>query len=448
MESSSQVNTTEVDSESITVSQKAEKSVLGSIILSNDTITEISSILDSEDFYYIAHKTIYSVMLELFKESIPIDVLTVVEKLRSIGKLEDIGGFLYISTLPSITDHTQNVESYAKIVKEKSKLRQIVSACNNIISEANSGKTVDEVLEMSEKTMFDISNQNNTKSLRHIKNVLMSTYDVIEQNYKNKGSMTGLDTGFIDLNYITNGLQRTDLIVVGARPAVGKTAFALNLANNAAKKGAKVAVFSLEMADTQLALRLLAAECKVELGKLKSGELEEEDWMKIVNSISVIADNNIYVNQTANINLVEIRSQCRKLKMQQGLDMIVIDYIQLMLPEANSENRQQEISKISRGLKILAKELNCVIVALSQVSRASENRSDHKPRLSDLRESGAIEQDADIVMFLYRDELFNEETEKKNITEVIIAKHRNGEIGTVELVWNGKYQLLLDLEKY
>jgi len=432
MESSSQVNTTEVDSESITVSQKAEKSVLGSIILSNDAITEISSILDSEDFYYVAHKTIYSVMLELFKESIPIDVLTVAEKIRSIAKLDEVGGFIYISTLPSITDHTQNVESYAKIVKEKSKLRQIVSACNNIISEANSGKTVDEVLEMSEKTMFDISNQNNTKSLRHIKNVLMSTYDVIEQNYKNKGSMTGLDTGFIDLNYITNGLQRTDLIVVGARPAVGKTAFALNLANNAAKKGAKVAVFSLEMADTQLA----------------SGELEEEDWMKIVNSISVIADNNIYVNQTANINLVEIRSQCRKLKMQQGLDMIVIDYIQLMLPEANSENRQQEISKISRGLKILAKELNCVIVALSQVSRASENRSDHKPRLSDLRESGAIEQDADIVMFLYRDELFNEETEKKNITEVIIAKHRNGEIGTVELVWNGKYQLLLDLEKY
>lgn len=435
------------NSEKLTVSEKAEQSVLGAILLNNDSLTEVAGVLTFQDFYYNAHQIIYSAMLELYKKAEPVDFVTLTEKIRPITNLEDVGGYSYIASLPSVIDYTKNIDYYAQIVKEKSRLRQVIQACNQIISTAQTGKSVEEVLEISEKTMFDIAQDSSSKNLRHIKDVLMSTYEVIEENYKNKGSMTGLDTGFTDLNFMTNGLQRTDLIVVGARPAVGKTAFALNIAHNAAKKGAKVAVFSLEMADTQLALRILAAECKVELSKLKSGELEEADWLKLVDSISVIAKNPVYINQTANINLMEIRSQCRKLKMQKGLDLIVIDYIQLMLPESNSENRQQEISKISRGLKILAKELDCTIMALSQVSRASEIRANHRPMLSDLRESGAIEQDADIVMFLYRDELFNPDTEDKNLTEVIIAKHRSGEIGTVKLVWSGKYQLLLNAER-
>lgn len=435
------------NSEKLTVSEKAEQSVLGAILLNNDSLTEVAGVLTFQDFYYNAHQIIYSAMLELYKKAEPVDFITLTEKIRPITNLEDVGGYSYIASLPSVIDYTKNIDYYAQIVKEKSRLRQVIQACNQIISTAQTGKSVEEVLEISEKTMFDIAQDSSSKNLRHIKDVLMSTYEVIEENYKNKGSMTGLDTGFTDLNFMTNGFQRTDLIVVGARPAVGKTAFALNIAHNAAKKGAKVAVFSLEMADTQLALRILAAECKVELSKLKSGELEEEDWLKLVDSISVIAKNPVYINQTANINLMEIRSQCRKLKMQKGLDLIVIDYIQLMLPESNSENRQQEISKISRGLKILAKELDCTIMALSQVSRASEIRANHRPMLSDLRESGAIEQDADIVMFLYRDELFNPDTEDKNLTEVIIAKHRSGEIGTVKLVWSGKYQLLLNAER-
>lgn len=435
------------NSEKLTVSEKAEQSVLGAILLNNDSLTEVAGVLAFQDFYYNAHQIIYSAMLELYKKAEPVDFITLTEKIRPITNLEDVGGYSYIASLPSVIDYTKNIDYYAQIVKEKSRLRQVIQACNQIISTAQTGKSVEEVLEISEKTMFDIAQDSSSKNLRHIKDVLMSTYGVIEENYKNKDSMTGLDTGFTDLNFMTNGLQRTDLIVVGARPAVGKTAFALNIAHNAAKKGAKVAVFSLEMADTQLALRILAAECKVELSKLKSGELEEADWLKLVDSISVIAKNPVYINQTANINLMEIRSQCRKLKMQKGLDLIVIDYIQLMLPESNSENRQQEISKISRGLKILAKELDCTIMALSQVSRASEIRANHRPMLSDLRESGAIEQDADIVMFLYRDELFNPDTEDKNLTEVIIAKHRSGEIGTVKLVWSGKYQLLLNAER-
>ena len=434
-------------SEKLTVSEKAEQSVLGAILLNNDSLTEVAGVLTFQDFYYNAHQIIYSAMLELYKKAEPVDFITLTEKIRPITNLEDVGGYSYIASLPSVIDYTKNIDYYAQIVKEKSRLRQVIQACNQIISTAQTGKSVEEVLEISEKTMFDIAQDSSSKNLRHIKDVLMSTYEVIEENYKNKGSMTGLDTGFTDLNFMTNGFQRTDLIVVGARPAVGKTAFALNIAHNAEKKGAKVAVFSLEMADTQLALRILAAECKVELSKLKSGELEEADWLKLVDSISVIAKNPVYINQTANINLMEIRSQCRKLKMQKGLDLIVIDYIQLMLPESNSENRQQEISKISRGLKILAKELDCTIMALSQVSRASEIRANHRPMLSDLRESGAIEQDADIVMFLYRDELFNPDTEDKNLTEVIIAKHRSGEIGTVKLVWSGKYQLLLNAER-
>ncbi|MGP1568789.1 MAG: replicative DNA helicase [Peptoanaerobacter stomatis] len=432
----------------ITISAKAEQSVLGSILIDNDTIIEISNILSMDDFNYDAHKAIYKSMLELYTSSKPIDFLTLTNAIKNSVNIEEVGGYEYISKLPSIPDYSSNAVHYAKIVKEKSTLRKLVKASQDIINTAKSGKSVENVLDEAEHTIFNISQEKTKSTLHHIKDVLTDTYSVIEQNYKNKGSMTGITTGFIDLNHITNGWQKTDLILVAARPATGKTAFALNLAHNASKDGKKVAVFSLEMSETQLAQRILSAESKVELKKLKTGELEEEDWQKLINAISVMTKYPIYINDTAGINLLEIRSECRKLKMQKGLDMIVIDYLQLMESEVRTESRQQEISKISRGLKILAKELGCPIIALSQLSRAPEQRTNHRPMLSDLRESGAIEQDADIVMFLYRDEIYNPDTDKKNVTEVILAKHRSGEIGTVELAWHGKYQLFLSLETY
>ena len=442
------INEQNIDNNDITISLKAEQSVLGSIIIDNDAIINVSNIIVSDDFSYDTHKIIYQAMIDLYTQSKPIDLLTITENIRNITNLEEVGGYTYISSLTSIADYSKNVDYYAQIVKEKSTLRQLVSASKSIIETATSGKTVEQVLDVAEKSIFDISQEKNRSSLNHIKDVLIATYDVIEQNYKNKGRMTGITTGFADLNFMTNGLQSTDLILVAARPATGKTAFALNLAYNAAKSGKKVAIFSLEMSKTQLVQRVLSAESKVELKKIKTGELEEEDWPKLINSISLMTKYDIYINDTAGINLLEIRSECRKLKMQKGLDMIVIDYLQLMESEGNNQNRQQEISKISRGLKILAKEMECPIIALSQLSRAPELRTNHRPMLSDLRESGAIEQDADIVMFLYRDEIYNPDTDKKNVTEVILAKHRSGEIGTVELAWHAKYQLFLNLESY
>lgn len=437
-------NTTSTDKD-LTISEKAEQSVLSSILMDNDAITTVASILKQNDFYYTAHQLIYSVMLELYKEAIPIDYVTLVEKIRLVANIEDVGGNKYIATLPSMYDYSKNVEYYAKIVKEKSKLRQLIHACNSIIATASSGRSAESVLNIAEKTMVDISNQgDNTKNLRHMQDLMVSVYEMMDENYKKKGKLTGMDTGFADINYYTNGFQKTDMVVVGARPGIGKTAFALNLANNVSKTGAKVAIFSLEMSDVQLGLRLVAAESRIELTKIKTSKLEEDGWIKVIDAISVLRKRNMYTNQTPEITLSEIRTQCRKLKMQQGLDMIVIDYIQLMQSDNDKNmNREQEVAEISRGLKLLAKELNCTVVALSQLNRGSERTKEKRPMLSDLRESGSIEQDADIVMLLYRDD--SPEAEKKNVTEVIIAKNRSGETGLVELVWLGEYQLLLDL---
>lgn len=444
MDAENKINTSQND---VTVSVDAEVSVLGSIMINNDAIVAVASIIDADDFNYDAHKLIYTAMLELYTDSLPIDVLTLGEKIRTIANLDYIGGANYISQLAANVDYLENVETYAKIVKEKSDLRKIIRSSNEIINYANTGKNVEEVLEFAEQSIFDISQDKKSAGFSSIKDVLNLTYDAIEQNYKNKGTLTGVDTGFIDLNAITNGLQKTDLILIAARPATGKTAFALNLAQNAAKKNRSVALFSLEMSKTQLAQRILSATSKVEMKNIKSGDISEEEWQKIIDGISMMNEYKIQINDSAGINAAQIRSLCRKLKMQKGLDLIVIDYLQLMQGSLRTENRQQEISNISRNLKILAKELDCPVVALSQLSRAPEQRTNHRPMLSDLRESGAIEQDADVVMFLYRDEIYNPDTDKKNVTEVIIAKHRNGEIGTVELGWAGKYQLFFDLTR-
>lgn len=423
-------------------SVESEQSILGSILLDKDAIITVTETIKPDDFYKEAHKIIYECMITLSNKGEPIDLITLTEELRKQGHLNDIGGISYITSLSTIVPTTSNVKYYADIVKEKSVLRKLIKASNEIINLGYSGATkIEDVLEQAEKSIFDISQEKTSDDFKSINLVLMDAYDMIEKLYTNKSDVTGITTGFKDLNKKINGLQRTDLILIAARPAMGKTAFSLNLVQNAALKGdASVAVFSLEMSKEQLVQRMLSSQSSVELKKIKTGTLNDNDWPRIIDAMAVLSDAKIQIDDTPGIKISELRSKCRKLKIEKGLDLVLIDYLQLMEGEGNNESRQQEISKISRSLKILAKELNCPVVALSQLSRAPEQRADHRPMLSDLRESGAIEQDADIVMFLYRDEYYHADSESKNIGEVIIAKNRHGETGSVELVWLGEVQ--------
>ncbi|HCU2820516.1 TPA: replicative DNA helicase [Clostridioides difficile] len=423
-------------------SVESEQSILGSILLDKDAIITVTETIKPDDFYKEAHKIIYECMITLSNKGEPIDLITLTEELRKQGHLNDIGGISYITSLSTIVPTTSNVKYYADIVKEKSVLRKLIKASNEIINLGYSGATkIEDVLEQAEKSIFDISQEKTSDDFKSINLVLMDAYDMIEKLYTNKSDVTGITTGFKDLNKKINGLQRTDLILIAARPAMGKTAFSLNLVQNAALKGdASVAVFSLEMSKEQLVQRMLSSQSSVELKKIKTGTLNDNDWPRIIDAMAVLSGAKIHIDDTPGIKISELRSKCRKLKIEKGLDLVLIDYLQLMEGEGNNESRQQEISKISRSLKILAKELNCPVVALSQLSRAPEQRADHRPMLSDLRESGAIEQDADIVMFLYRDEYYHADSESKNIGEVIIAKNRHGETGSVELVWLGEVQ--------
>lgn len=423
-------------------SVESEQSILGSILLDKDAIITVTETIQPEDFYKEAHKIIYECMLKLNSKNEPIDLITLTEELKKQDALENIGGISYITSLSTIVPTTTNVKYYADIVKEKSVLRKLIKVSNDILNLGyDKSVKVEDILEQAEKKIFDISQEKSSEDFKSINSVLMDAYDMIEKLYTNKEDITGITTGFEDLNKKINGLQRTDLILVAARPAMGKTAFSLNLVQNAALKGnASVAVFSLEMSKEQLVQRMLSAQSNVELKKIKTGNLDENDWPRIIDAMSVLSNANIFIDDTPGIKMSELRSKCRKLKIEKGLDFILIDYLQLMEGEGNNESRQQEISKISRSLKIIAKELNCPVVALSQLSRAPEQRSDHRPMLSDLRESGAIEQDADIVMFLYRDEYYHPDSERKNIGEVLIAKNRHGETGSVELVWLGEIQ--------
>lgn len=430
-------------------SVESEQSILGSILLDKDAIITVAETITPSDFYKDAHRVIYESMMALNNKNEPIDMVTLTDELRKRGYLDDIGGVTYLTSLSTIVPTTSNVKYYADIVKEKSVLRQLIKASNDIINLGyGSGESAENVLDFAEKKIFDISQERTNDDFKPINQVLMDTYDMIESIYSNKSDVTGVTTGFKDLNKKINGLQRTDLILVAARPAMGKTAFALNLVQNAAIKGnASVAVFSLEMSKEQLAQRMIAAQSNVELKKMKTGTLNDADWPRIISAMAVMSDAKIFIDDTPGIKINELRSKCRKLKMEQGLDLVMIDYLQLMESDSKNESRQQEISKISRSLKILAKELDCPVVALSQLSRAPEQRADHRPVLSDLRESGAIEQDADIVMFLYRDEYYHSDSEKKDLAEIIIAKNRHGETGSVELVWMGSIQRFGDKVK-
>ena len=427
-------------------SVESEQSILGSIILDKEAIITVAETIQPMDFYKEAHKIIYESMLKLNSNNEPIDLITLIEELRKEGHLDSIGGISYLTSLSTIVPTTSNVKYYANIVKEKSVMRQLIKASNEIINLGYDASTdVQEILDKAEKNIFDISQEKSGDDIQPINVVLQDTFEMIEKLCTDKSEVTGITTGFADLNKKINGLQRTDLILLAARPAMGKTAFSLNLVQNAALKGdASVAVFSLEMSKEQLVQRMLSAQSNVELSKIKTGNLGESDWPRIIDGMSVLSEANIFIDDTPGIKISEIRSKCRRLKIEKGLDLILIDYLQLMEGEGKNENRQQEIAKISRSLKILAKELDCPVVALSQLSRSPELRKDHRPILSDLRESGSIEQDADIVMFLYRDEYYHDDSEKKNIGEVIIAKNRHGETGNVELVWFGQVQKFAD----
>ncbi|OAA83077.1 replicative DNA helicase [Clostridium ljungdahlii] len=427
---------------------EAEQGVIGSMLIDKTSIVEAMEVLNTEDFYKDSHKVIFDSILDLYKKDTAVDIITLTENLKSRSKLEAAGGITYISELSGSIVSTANLKSYIKIVKDKSVLRKLIRASTKIIEE--SYKNQDDVagtIDMAEKSIFDLSSNRKVSDFEPMNVVLERGFTEIERLFNNKGETTGVASGFRELDAKTSGFQKGDMVLVAARPSMGKTTFALNIAEYAAlREGKKIAMFSLEMSKEQLAYKLLCSEAHVDMLNLRTGNLEDKDWENIARASGPLAAAKIFIDDTAGISIMEMRSKCRRLKMEHGIDMIVVDYLQLMSGGKGSENRQQEVSEISRSIKALAKEMECPVIALSQLSRAPEARTDHRPMLSDLRESGSIEQDADIVMFLYRDEYYDKDTEDKNVAECIIAKQRNGPTGTVKLAWMGQFSKFGNLD--
>ncbi|MDR7857351.1 replicative DNA helicase [Tissierella sp.] len=428
-------------------SLEAEQSVLGAMILDKEAINTAVEIIRADDFYKEANKEIYEAILILFNKNEPVDLITLSEELKRRGTLENTGGVTYLANLSSGIATTANVKYYCKIVEEKSTLRRLIKSCDEVTARSyENADEVSSIIEQAEKSIFDITQGRHREGFSPLSEVLLDSFSQIEARAASGGGLTGLTTGFIDLDSKLSGLQKSDLVLLAARPSMGKTAISVNIVTNAALKGdAKVAIFSLEMSKEQLVQRMISATAHVDLQKIISGRLDENEWMQVINSMAPLSQANIYIDDTAGISLMEMKAKCRRLKIEKGLDLVMIDYLQLMQLDGRQESRQQEISAISRGLKALAKEMECPVIALSQLSRAPELRSDHRPILSDLRESGAIEQDADVVLFLYRDDYYHEDSEKKNIGEVIIAKHRNGPTGSIELVFKKEFTKFVNL---
>ena len=420
---------------------EAEQSVIGSMIMDAEAIVAASEILTAEDFYGNQYGILFQAMVDLYAAGNPIDLLTLQNRLSQMDVPAELSSVEFLRNLFESVPISANIKYYAKIVKEKSILRQLIKVTEDIANTCYVGReSVDNILEETEKKIFSLLQTKGGGDYVPIRDVVISAMEKIEKVSKTKGNVTGLPTGFIDLDYKTSGFQNSDLILIAARPSMGKTAFELNIAEYMAfKKNVTVAIFSLEMSKEQLVNRLFSLESKVDSQKIRTGDLEDSDWERLIESANVIGNSHLIIDDTPSISIGELRSKCRKYKLEHNLGIIIIDYLQLMTAGGKTESRQQEISEISRSLKALARELNVPVVALSQLSRAVESRPDHRPMLSDLRESGAIEQDADVVMFLYRDDYYNKESEKKGIAEVIIAKQRNGPIGTVELVWLPNY---------
>jgi replicative DNA helicase len=415
----------------------AEQSVIGAMMLDKNAVVRVLEFLSPQSFYRDAHRFIYEAIIELFDRGEPVDLVTVTEALRKTGKLEAAGGSVYITDLLNSVPTAANAEYYAKIVEEKSLLRRLIESGTRIVGEAFSDPDdVDQVLDRAEKSIFDIALKRSREGFQKIDTVIKKVLDKIDALYGKKESITGTTTGFPDLDKLTAGFQTSDLIIIAARPSVGKTAFALNIAQEVSvKHKVPVAIFSLEMSKEQLAQRMLCSEAEVNAQQLKTGSLSDTGWKKLTRALGRLSEAPLYIDDSSSLTATEIRAKARRLKIEKGLGLVIVDYLQLMRGRDRSENRVQEISDIARSLKTLARELEVPVVALSQLSRAVEQRPDRIPRLSDLRESGEIEQTADLVMFIHREDYYNPQTDRGNIAEIIIAKQRNGPIGTVELVF-------------
>ena len=430
---------------------EAEQSVIGSMLMDKEAIIAASEIVTARDFYQQQYGIMFETMVELFNEGKPVDLVTLQDRLKEKDVPPEVSSLDFVRDIITTVPTSANVKSYANIVREKAVLRRLIKVNEEIANTCYAGKEpLEQILASTEKSVFDLLQSRSSGEFVPIRQVALNVLEKIEAASKTQGTVTGIPTGFIDLDYKTSGMQPSDFVLIAARPSMGKTAFVLNLVDHVAvRKGLPCMIFSLEMSKEQLVNRMLAMESNVDSQKLRTGNLTDSDWDAIVEGIGVIGNSKLVIDDTPGISITELRSKCRKMKLEQGLSMIIIDYLQLMSGSGgkSSESRQQEISEISRSLKALAREMNAPVVALSQLSRACETRTDHRPMLSDLRESGAIEQDADVVMFLYRDDYYNKDTDMPNIAEVIIAKQRNGPIGTVNLLWQPEFTKFVNLEK-
>ena len=431
-------------------SAEAEQAVLGAMLMNKEAITVASEILSGDDFYQTAYGILFNSMVELFHAGKPVDLITLQEYLKEKDVPPEISSMEFARDLLMGTQTSANIKSYAEIVREKSIMRRLIKVNEETANACYlQNQPLEEILEDAQKQVFALAETGNSEEYVPIKQVVLNALDVIERASKTKGTVTGIPTGFIDLDYKLSGLQRSDLVLIAARPSMGKTAFVLNIAQHVAfRQNKAVAIFSLEMSKEQLVNRLFSLESHVDAQILRTGNLSDTDWEKLIEGAGTIGSSRMIIDDTSGITISEMRSKCRKYKLEMGLDLIIIDYLQLMTGSGkSSDNRQQEISDISRSLKALARELSVPVIALSQLSRAVEQRPDHRPMLSDLRESGAIEQDADVVMFIYRDDYYHKDTEKKDIAEIIIAKQRNGPIGTVTLTWLPQYTKFANSER-
>ena len=430
-------------------SVEAEQSVIGAMIMDREAIVVASELITAEDFYNKQYGILFDTMVELNDEGKPVDLVTLQDRLKEKDVPPEVSSLEFVRDLITAVPTSANIKYYAGIVAEKSTLRKLIRLNEEIANTCYAGKeSLEIILEETEKKIFEVVQKRNTGDFVPIRQVVMNAMDKIEKAAKNKGAVTGISTGFVDLDYRTAGMQPSDLVLIAARPSMGKTAFVLNIAEHVAfRQNKTVAIFSLEMSKEQLVNRLFSLESKVDSQHIRTGQLSDQEWEKLIESAGVIGKSNLIIDDTPGISIAELRSKCRKYKLEHNLSMIIIDYLQLMSGSGRTDSRQQEISDISRSLKAVARELSVPVLALSQLSRAVEQRPDHRPMLSDLRESGAIEQDADVVMFIYRDDYYNHDTDKKDVAEIIIAKQRNGPIGTIELAWLPNYTKFANLEK-
>ncbi|MEW5919511.1 MAG: replicative DNA helicase [Bacillota bacterium] len=429
---------------------EAEQSVLGSILIDREALLETAEILLPDDFYREAHQYIYQEIIGLSNKGEPIDLVTVCAVLENKNLLAKVGGAAYLASLASMTPTSAHAAYYAGIVKEKSLLRRLIRTATEIVSKSYGYvENVEEFLDAMEQSIFEVARSRDSKGFVHLQQALEQTFEKLEKLYERKSGVTGISTGFLDLDNLTSGLQPSDLVIIAARPGMGKTTLALNMASHiAVEGGAPVAFFSLEMSQDQLAQRLLCSFAEIDAHRLRQGFLSSEHWSRITEAVGPLSEAPFYIDDSGAISVMEIRARARRLKMEKGLAAVFIDYLQLMRSHEKSENRQQEISYISRSLKALAKELNCPVIALSQLSRAVEQRTDKRPILSDLLESGGIEANADLVIFIYREDYYQKDTEKKNLTEIILAKQRNGPTGKIELYFRDNFNKFVNVDRY